>query len=135
MSCQAALIPVGYADHDLAILQFAFQLGGAVSLCISQTIFLSRLVPGIRSTARHMTADEIIAAGAGNLRALTDSPETLHVIRLAYREAVRDVFIFLLVAGGLAFLGSFGFEHKNVKTVEEERRIAEGGATQAAEVA
>jgi len=44
--------------------------------------------------------------------------------KLAYQNAIRDVFLFLLVTSGLALVASFGFEHKNVKKVEEARKIS-----------
>jgi len=51
--------------------------------------------------------------------------------KLAYQNAIRDVFLFLLVTSGLALVASFGFEHKNVKKVEEAQKI---GSAQRAEV-
>jgi len=103
-----------------ALLQFAFQLGGAVSLCISQTLFIGKLTSGMESELPAMSTAAVINAGAYNLPGLTSSREELYALRIAYRTAIRDVFVFLLVAGGLAFLASFGFEHKNVRRVEQE---------------
>jgi hypothetical protein len=36
-----------------------------------------------------------------------------------YQIALHKVFVFLLVASGLAFPASFGFEHKNIKEIEQ----------------
>lgn len=44
------------------------------------------------------------------------------LLRLASQKAIRDVFVFLLVANGLAFAVSFGFGHKKVRRVEQERK-------------
>jgi hypothetical protein len=62
-------------------------------------------------------------ADAGMLMApgLSSSRDNSHVLSLRYEAASRAVFVFLLVASALAFLVSFGFEHKNVKTVEREQ--------------
>jgi hypothetical protein len=67
-----------------------------------------------------MSIVTIITRGADNLPALTDDPTKLRILRLAYQSAIRDVFVFLLVAGGLAFVASFGFEHNNVHKVRED---------------
>jgi hypothetical protein len=106
----------------IALLQFAFQLGGAVSLCISQALFLSSLTVNIMMDLPDVPVGVVIDAGAYGLPSLAPSPAELHALRVAYRCAVRNVFIFLLVAAGLALFVSFGFEHKNVRTVEEERK-------------
>ncbi|KAF2475927.1 MFS general substrate transporter [Lindgomyces ingoldianus] len=104
-----------------AILQFTFQLGGSLSLCIAQTIFLNRLTAEVTQKLPKMSPKLVIAAGAYNLRALAQTPEALVLLREAYRDAIRDVFIFALVAGGLALLFSLGFEHRNVKAVAKDR--------------
>ncbi|KAF1934984.1 permease of the major facilitator superfamily [Clathrospora elynae] len=104
-----------------ALLQFSFQLGGAISLCLSQTIFLSTLTSALQRTLPELAPRAVIKAGANNLTALTNSPEQLRTLRFAYQDAVRSVFMFLLVVSGLGFLASFGFECKNVREVERER--------------
>jgi hypothetical protein len=72
-----------------------------------------------------MSIVTIITRGADNLPALTDDPTKLRILRLAYQSAIRDVFVFLLVAGGLAFVASFGFEHNNVHKVREDNQVTE----------
>jgi hypothetical protein len=72
-----------------------------------------------------MSIMTIIRGGADNLPALTDDPMKLRILRLAYQSAIRDVFVFLLVTGGLAFVASFGLEHNNVYKVGEEHQVAE----------
>ncbi|KAF2869455.1 permease of the major facilitator superfamily [Massariosphaeria phaeospora] len=118
-----------------ALLQFSFQLGGAVSLCISQTVFLGTLKSGLQDTLPNMSVSAVIKAGAANLPALAESQAELHLLRMAYQNALGDVFIFLLVTGGLAFLASFGFEHKSVRKVGGERKEGDGGDHQTADMA
>ncbi|KAF2120122.1 major facilitator superfamily-domain-containing protein [Lophiotrema nucula] len=105
-----------------AIMQFAFQLGGAVSLCISQAIFLNRLTSDVKASLPGVSVAEVVHAGAYNIPAMAPSSVTLHMLRVSYRNSTRDVFMYLLVATGLALFASFGFEHMNVKEVEEERK-------------
>jgi hypothetical protein len=99
-------------------MQLAFQLGGTVSLCISQTVFLNRLSSSVKSNLTGVSIEKVIRAGAYDLPALKLSPIQLQTLRLAYQDAARNIFIFLLVTAGLALLASFGFEHKNVRKVE-----------------
>lgn len=114
-----------------AILQFTFQLGGSLSLCIAQTIFLNRLFKELAEKVPQISANAVVAAGAYRLNTLSQSPHVIQLLRQSYCNATRDVFIFALVGGGLAFLCSFGFEHKNVKTVAEERKAIVQGPKEA----
>lgn len=105
---KACLRPtIRHLTDSSALLQCAFQLGGAVSLCISQTIFLSRLAVDIKSS---MADSPVVALNNNGAN------------KLAYHNAIRDAFVFLLVTTGLALVASFGFEHKNVKKVEEAQK-------------
>jgi hypothetical protein len=70
-----------------------------------------------------MSTLAIIDAGANGLLAMTESPTELLMLKATYMEAIQRVFIFLLVAVGFAFLASFGFEHKNIKRIEEEQKV------------
>lgn len=69
-----------------------------------------------------MSTHVIIDAGANGLLAMTESPMELLMLKAAYMNAIQRVFILLLVASAIAFLASFGFEHKNIKRVEEEQK-------------
>jgi hypothetical protein len=114
----------------IALLQFAFQLGGAVSLCISQALFLNRLAANVRSELPDIAIYVVVDAGAFNLRILAPLQAQLRALRSAYQDATRDVFVLLLVASGVAFVASFGFEHKNVKQAEKKRKEVENNGVQ-----
>ncbi|KAN0074851.1 Major facilitator superfamily domain containing protein [Elaphomyces granulatus] len=107
-----------------AILQFTFQLGGALSLCIAQTVFINRLTSEVQETLPQIPPSIVVDMGASNLPALAPSPQILLLLREAYRSAIRDLFIFALAASCLAFVFSLGFEFKNVKVVARERKNA-----------
>lgn len=103
-------------------MQFTLSLGGALSLCIAQTIFVSRLRFQILQDIPDVPVDMVIAAGAYGLADLSrNSPEKLLALRKAYNNALRDVFIFALAAGGVALIFSLFFEHRNLKLVAKER--------------
>ncbi|KAF1914749.1 permease of the major facilitator superfamily [Ampelomyces quisqualis] len=109
-----------------AVLQFSFQLGGAISLCISQTLFLHRLTSNTKWELPDVSTSAIMDAGANGLLSLIEAPAELYMLKAAYMDAIQIVFIFLLVASGFAFLASFGFEHKNVKQIEKKQKKAQG---------
>lgn len=104
-----------------ALLQFAFQLGGAISLCISQALFFSKLTSELRAHLPGPITAGSIDLGSSNVPGLTSPSEFSYELQAIYQIALHKVFVFLLVASGLAFLASFGFEHKNVRRVEQER--------------
>ncbi|KAF2682030.1 MFS general substrate transporter [Lentithecium fluviatile CBS 122367] len=116
-------------EHDTpianAVLQFAFQLGAALSLSISQTLFINKLRLEVQMKTPAIPPDMVISAGASNLPLLVQSPDTLLRLREAYTNSVRHVFIFALAAACCGFTFSFGFEHRNVKKVAAERKAAE----------
>ena len=103
-------------------MQFTFSLGGALSLCIAQTIFSNSLASHVADNVPDVAVDRVVAAGAYGLPRLAgNSPELLHLLKSAYRGAIRDVFIFASAAGGFALLFSLGFEHRNIKRVADQR--------------
>ncbi|KAF2746810.1 MFS general substrate transporter [Sporormia fimetaria CBS 119925] len=114
-------VPVGNA-----IMQFTFSLGGALSLCIAQPVFTTRLKSAIIKRLPGVPVDSVIGAGAYGVKDLFKGNEkALGEVKLAYTEALRDVFIFALVAGGVALVLSFGFEHVNLKVVAGKRGQSE----------
>jgi hypothetical protein len=54
------------------------------------------------------------------LPALELSSVQLETLKVAYQDATRSVFTFLLVTVGLGLMASFGYEHKNVRKVAME---------------
>jgi hypothetical protein len=78
--------------------------------------------------------NQVVVAGAYGLPSLANhSSEILALLKKAYRDAVRDVFIFAAAAGGLALVFSLGFEHRNIKKVADHRektRSSNGGSLQ-----
>ncbi|XTI91378.1 major facilitator superfamily domain-containing protein [Cenococcum geophilum] len=117
-------VPIGNA-----IMQFTFSLGGALSLCIAQTIFVNKLSYEIRHNVSGVSVEEVLAAGAYSLSDISEgSPGTLLALRRAYRNALRDVFIFALAASGAALLSSLFFEHLNLKVVAKNREQKEAHA-------
>jgi hypothetical protein len=89
---------------------------------VSQTVFVNKLTSELQNNFPAMSASAVINAGAYDLRKLFSLSKDLDVLRSAYQVAVRDLFVFLLVTSALAFVASFGFEHKNLRLIEQERK-------------
>ncbi|KAF2692141.1 MFS general substrate transporter [Lentithecium fluviatile CBS 122367] len=116
-----ANVPVGNA-----IMQFTFSLGGALSLCVAQTIFANKLRHEVLYHVSEDLVDEVLAAGAYGLPDLSQGlPDRLLALRHAYRNALLEVFIFALAASGAELLCSLFFEHLNLKLIAEDRKQME----------
>jgi hypothetical protein len=82
---------------------------------------MGRLSSSLTNDVADPSAAVVADAGMLMTPGLSASRDDSHVLNLRYQAASRMVFVFLLVASALALLVSFGFEHKNVKTVEREQ--------------
>jgi hypothetical protein len=110
-------------------MQFTFSLGGALSLCIAQTIFANKLEYDVRHHVPEVSVEQVLAAGAYKLPELSEgSPLVLESLRRAYKNALRDVFFFALAAAGAALLASLWMENRNLKTVAAGREQEEEDA-------
>jgi hypothetical protein len=110
-------------------MQFTFSLGGALSLCIAQTIFANKLEYEVHHHVREVSVEQVLAAGAYKLSELSGgSPLVLESLRRAYKNALRDVFFFALAAAGAALLASLWMENRNLKTVAAGREQEEEDA-------
>ncbi|KAK2593319.1 hypothetical protein QQS21_008962 [Conoideocrella luteorostrata] len=117
---QAVLKPSDVATGN-AIAVFSYQLGGAVSVAIAQNLLLNGLASTVPQQTDAVRASDVIAIGASGLAHLTDSPEVLHALRLAYAGALRPVFILALAAACFAFPFACGMERLNLRHVAEQR--------------
>jgi hypothetical protein len=115
----------------LILLQFAFQLGGAIRLRISQTLFLERLTSVVKAELLVELLETTFGEAALNLATSATPAAETDALRTAYQSAFHGVFVFLIMASGLAFLASFGFEHKHIKPAERGRnKLNNGGGNQ-----
>ncbi|MCJ1376700.1 hypothetical protein MMC20_007945 [Loxospora ochrophaea] len=97
------------------------QLGGAVAIPIGETIFLNDLLREVFSRTNAIPAQAIITAGATNLNELTNNPDVLLDLRIAYSKAVVDTIYFALATTILPIVFAVSMEWKNVKKVSEQR--------------
>jgi hypothetical protein len=78
----------------VAILVFCQYFGGALLLSLGQTVFLARLGPALQRFAPNVRAEDLINAGATNIRTAVPAAELRGVI-LAYNRALTQVFVSL----------------------------------------
>ncbi|KAH8649754.1 major facilitator superfamily domain-containing protein [Tricladium varicosporioides] len=120
------------SDNDIptgnAISVFFWQLGGAIAASISQSIFINGISKRVSSQLPSLDPSAVISAGAANLEHLASNADILQVLRQIYAAALREVFIYALVAACLAFLFTLGMEWLNLKDASklgEDQREAQ----------
>ncbi|KAH8651556.1 efflux pump antibiotic resistance protein [Tricladium varicosporioides] len=113
-------VPIGNA-----IVQFSLQLGAAVSLSISQTIFLNKLIAVVPRKTLEVSPLAVVRAGASGLPTLTNDPLILRLLREAYAIAIRNTMIFALAVAMVALIFACGIENKSVKAQAKENSVTE----------
>ncbi|KAF2122170.1 major facilitator superfamily domain-containing protein [Lophiotrema nucula] len=111
-------VPIGNA-----ILVFAWQLGGAIAIAISQTILLNTLVDRVAQALPGLTGQAVIAAGAVNLLALAKTAERLRVLRGIWNTAIVRIVYLAIALSAAAIPFTLGMEWLNTKRVAEQRRL------------
>ncbi|KAI0521607.1 efflux pump antibiotic resistance protein [Xylaria bambusicola] len=119
------IVQATLVDDDVptgnAALQFVFQLGAALSLSISQSIFLGQLKEYAKELTPFIPYDGLVAAGASNLRAIAETDQDYNLLRQVYMGALHKTYFYPVVAIGLALLTTFAMEHRNIKNIRKER--------------
>ena len=92
-----------------------------MAIPIGETIFLNDLLREVFSRTNAIPAQAIITAGATNLNELTNNPDVLLDLRIAYSKAVVDTIYFALATTILPIVFAVSMEWKNVKKVSEQR--------------
>ncbi len=100
----------------------------ALSLSISQTIFLNKLKSSAHVLTPSVPYEVIVQAGAYNLRGIATSDQLYDQLRQVYMNALHSTYIFPVVVAGLALLTSFAIENKNIKVISKEREEAKSNA-------
>lgn len=92
----------------------------ALSLSISQTVFLSQLKASAERLTPSVPYSVLTRAGAYNLRGIADSEELYNLLRRVYMNALHDTYIFPVVVTGLALITTLALEHKNIKKISKD---------------
>ena len=85
----------------IAIPVFCQYFGGALLLSLGQTVFLARLGLALGRFAPNVRAEDLINAGATNIRTIVPAAE-LNRVNLAYNRALTQVFVSIRFHFGLA---------------------------------
>ncbi|RDW85591.1 hypothetical protein BP5796_03916 [Coleophoma crateriformis] len=97
----------------VSLMFFGQSLGGAIFVCIGQTIFTNSLATSLASV-NGLDAKAIVEAGATQLRNLVPAAN-LAVVLVDYNNALTRSFIVALACCAVAILPALGIEWKSVK--------------------
>ncbi|KAF2032022.1 MFS general substrate transporter [Setomelanomma holmii] len=106
-----------------ACVMFSNSLGGALSICIAQNIFVNSLGKEIPRYALGLDARIIANAGATNLRKVVPE-QLLPGVLEGYNRSIVTAFVLAIATSAIAFFVTLGMEQKSVKG----KRIELGGA-------
>ncbi|EPE10757.1 major facilitator superfamily transporter [Ophiostoma piceae UAMH 11346] len=103
-------VPVG-----ASLMFFGQGLGGAVFLCITQSIFLQELLKNLANVMPDSAAKLLANTGATNIRNAV-SAELLPAALLEYNKALTTAFYVPLAIASVSIVPALCFEWKSVKT-------------------
>ncbi|KAL3421805.1 hypothetical protein PVAG01_05961 [Phlyctema vagabunda] len=99
----------------ISLMFFCQSLGGAIFVCIAESLFTNTLAKDLRSLPGQMLDTQTIStAGATQLRQLV-SPELLPEVLVLYNKALHKAFFVALGVGAAAIIPALGMEWKSVK--------------------
>ncbi|KAI9878025.1 MAG: hypothetical protein M1830_002145 [Pleopsidium flavum] len=107
-----------------AIAVFAWQLGGAVSIAVGQTITISTILDSLPSLVPGLSPAAVIAAGAINLPGIAPSPAALDSLRSIWNTAISRAMIFSLAMLCAAVPFTLGMEWLNAKNIASGRKAS-----------
>jgi hypothetical protein len=108
----------------IALLCFAENFGGAVFVSVAQNLWANKLAQELRNIA-NIDPARVVKTGATEITSLTEDPETLRLIRVAYKDALSQPFLVALILLCIAAIGTVGVDWKYIKAKEENKADAE----------
>lgn len=122
----------------IALLCFAENFGGAVFVSVAQNLWANKLAQKLHNIA-DIDPARVVKTGATEITTLTQDPDTLRSIRVAYNDALSQTFLVALILLCIATIGTLGVEWKNIKAKEEKKpdpeQVQDAEATTATEKA
>ncbi|KAM3523496.1 hypothetical protein MY4038_008159 [Beauveria bassiana] len=113
ISFQAEFVPPAQTAMSMSVISLCMQLGLAISVSASQTIFANQLPPLLRHYASEVNITMVQEAGATNVRGLISSDQFPGFLN-AYNQAVTEMFYFPTAACALAGVLSFALVWTNI---------------------
>ena len=120
-------VPIG-----VSLNFFAQGLGGAVFLCVAQSVFLQELLRRLSVALPAASAQVLAGVGATNLRALVPL-EQLPAVLAAYNGAITTTFFVAVGIAACSLLPALGLEWRSVKAKKEEMKRRKAGKTDQSE--
>jgi MFS family permease len=103
----------------IALLCFSENFGGAVFVSVAQNLWANRLSSKLESIAGIDPA-QVVKTGATDITSLTQDPNTLRAIRIAYNDALSQAFLVALILLCIAAIGTVGVDWKRITPKEEK---------------
>ena len=115
----AAQTVLAQADVSIGIslMFFAQSFGGAIWVCIGQSLFVNYLTDGLK-TVPGINIQAIVAEGATRLREVVSANHITEVL-VVYNDALCRAFIVVVAVSCLMVLPALGMEWKNIKNKKE----------------
>ncbi|KAK5990013.1 Rubrofusarin-specific efflux pump aurT [Cladobotryum mycophilum] len=108
----------------VSLMFFAQSLGGAVFVCVSQSVFNNFLRKGLLSVLSPADAAKVIFTGATELSRVV-SPDKLPDVLLAYNYALYKAFIVSLAVSCFLVVPTLGMEWRRIPQTKPEAKGAE----------
>ncbi|KAK9317359.1 major facilitator superfamily domain-containing protein [Lipomyces starkeyi] len=112
LAAQAALAKKD-VSMGVSLMFFAQSLGGAIFVCVGQSVFSNELVTGLKQISG-IDPMIILATGATELRHVI-APEDFAAVLMSYNQALVKAFIVALAVAAFSIVPALGMEWKNVK--------------------
>ena len=103
-------VPVG-----VAINMFLQLFGGTLFVSVTQNVFATRLLSNVIAALPLLNPQEVVRAGATELRNLVRTPADLSKLLDAYNGALTHSFVVAVVLSCLTIFGAAAMEWKSVK--------------------
>lgn len=121
-------IPLVLSDEDIpvgnAIAVFFYQMGGAISISLGQTITLSTLIDLVPERLPDVPVQSVVDAGAANLASLGLSPTGLSTLQDIWNVAIVRTMILATAVVGAAVPFTLGMERLNANKIAAKRKEA-----------
>ncbi|RSL63159.1 hypothetical protein CEP51_013351 [Fusarium floridanum] len=101
----------------ISLMFFSQSLGGAIFICIGQSIFVNYLSNGLRAVSGVNTR-AILEVGATALSDLVPS-DKLHEVLVVYNDALQKAFIVVVAVSAFMVVPALGMEWRTVKNKQQ----------------
>jgi hypothetical protein len=101
----------------ISLMFFSQSLGGAVFICIGQSIFVNYLSDGLEAVSG-INTQAILEAGATALSDLVPASK-LHEVLVVYNDALQKAFIVVVAVSAFMVVPALGMEWRTVKNKQQ----------------